>query len=216
MRVLSRRSVTTRAAWAGLLVALVGAPLFRVVPAEASDKELADALRAGGFVIVLRHGATLPDKVEMEAVRPDDMTAQRQLNDKGKAQAKAFGDALRQIGVPIDAVYTSLLDRAYDTARLAGFTIIAKTADLAEGGSAMSPDEETRRAAAFRKLLATPPKPGTNTVLVTHKPNIVDALGKDWSDVREGEASIFHPENGTATLVARVQMEDWPRMVAAK
>jgi broad specificity phosphatase PhoE len=216
LAVLSRCSIATRAAWAGALLALVGAPLFAAGPAAASGTELADALRAGGYVIVLRHGATLPDKVEMEAVHPDNMTAQRQLNDKGKAQATSFGDALRRLGVPIGNVYSSNFDRAYETAVLAGFTNVEKTADLAEAGSAVSPDENARRADAFRKLLATPPRPGTNTVLVTHKPNIIDALGKDWSDVREGEASIFHPENGTAKLVARVQMEDWPRMVAAK
>src|SRR5262245_9219657 len=45
-----------------------------------------------------------------------------------------------------------------------------------------------------------------------HKPNIVDALGKDWFDVKEGEASIFKPEGGKYRLVARVQMEDWPRL----
>ena len=43
-------------------------------------------------------------------------------------------------------------------------------------------------------------------------PNIVDALGKDWFDVKEGEASIFKPEGGKYRLVARVQMEDWPKL----
>jgi hypothetical protein len=33
-------------------------------------------------------------------------------------------------------------------------------------------------------LLAIAPKPGTNTILITHKPNILDALGKDWFDVK--------------------------------
>jgi len=59
-------------------------------------------------------------------------------------------------------------------------------------------------------MLATPPLPGTNTILITHKPNIVDALGKDWFDVKEGEASIFRPESGSYKLVARIQMEQWP------
>ena len=77
---------------------------------------------------------------------------------------------------------------------LAGFNDIEKTADLTEGGLVVSPNENNRRAEAFRKLLATPPKAGTNTVLITHKPNIVDALGKDWFDVKEGEASIFRGE----------------------
>ena len=57
----------------------------------------------------------------------------------------------------------------------------------------------------LRKLTATPPPVGKNVILVTHKPNIVSAFGKDWSDVSEGEASIFRPDGkGGFTLVARV------------
>src|SRR6201997_4825756 len=129
--------------------------------------------------------------------------------------AKQFGDALRQVGVPVGKVYTSKYNRGYETATLAGFKDIEKTADLTEGGLVVSPNENMRRIEAFRKMLATAPKPGTNTVLITHKPNIVDALGKDWFDVKEGEASIFSPEDGKYVLVARVQMADWPRIAAA-
>ena len=64
-------------------------------------------------------------------------------------------------------------------------------------------------------MLGTAPKLGTNTILITHKPNIVDALGKDWFDVKEGEASLFRPENGSYKLLARVQMDEWPRIAAA-
>ena len=73
-----------------------------------------------------------------------------------------------------------------------------------------------RRAEAFRKMLGVAPKAGTDTVIITHKPNIVDALGKDWFDVKEGEASIFRPENGSYHLIVRVQMDEWPRLAAAK
>jgi len=146
----------------------------------------------------------------------DNIATQRNLNDKGKALATAFGDALRQIGIPIGKVYTSKFNRAYETAVLAGFKDIEKTADLTEGGLVVSPNENSRRAEAFRKMLGVAPKAGTNTILITHKPNIVDALGKDWFDVKEGEASIFHPENGSSNLVARVQMDEWSRIAAAK
>jgi hypothetical protein len=64
-------------------------------------------------------------------------------------------------------------------------------------------------------MLSAAPRPGANTILITHKPNIIDALGKDWFDVKEGEASIFRPENGSAKLVARIQMEEWPQIAAA-
>ena len=65
-------------------------------------------------------------------------------------------------------------------------------------------------------MLAQVPEKGKNTFLITHKPNIIDALGKDWFDVKEGEASIFKPENSRYRLVARVQMEDWPKLVSVK
>jgi hypothetical protein len=65
-------------------------------------------------------------------------------------------------------------------------------------------------------MLAQVPEKGKNTFLITHKPNIIDALGKDWFDVKEGEALIFKPEDGKYRLVARVQMEDWPKLVAVK
>ena len=56
------------------------------------------------------------------------------------------------------------------------------------------------------------PDKGKNVILISHKPNIVDAFGKDWFDVKEGEASIFKPEAGKYRLIARVQMEDWPKI----
>lgn len=202
---------------AAALAAFVGlfAVLFVAVPsAYAEDKDIAQALRAGDLVIVVRHGATFPDQADTDPFNFDNIAAQRNLNDKGKALAKAFGDALRQAGVPVGKVYTSKFNRAYETAVIAGFKDIEKTTDLTEGGLVVSPNENNRRAEAFRKMLASAPKAHTNTILITHQPNIIAALGKDWFDVKEGEASIFRPANGGYTLVARVQMDEWPRVAA--
>jgi phosphohistidine phosphatase SixA len=212
MFILSKRTLIALAVSLGLStmlgIALPG-------PAAATDKDIAQVLRTGGLVIVVRHGATFPDKADTDPLNFDNIAAQRNLNDKGKALAKAFGDALRQAGVPVGKVYTSKYNRAYETAVIAGFRDIEKTADLTEGGLVVSPNENNRRVEAFRKMLGTAPKPGTNTILITHKPNIVDALGKDWFDVKEGEASLFHPENGRNKLIARIQMDEWPQLAVA-
>ena len=212
MPILSRRTLAAIALFSGLCGALGFAIPSRAV---ADNANLIQALRAGGFVIVVRHGATFPDQADTDPLNFDNITAQRNLNDKGKALAKAFGDAIRQAGVPVGQVYTSKYNRAYETAVIAGFNHIEKTADITEGGLVVSPNENNRRAKAFRELLGTAPTPGTNTILITHKPNIIDALGKDWFDVKEGEASIFRPENGSYRFIARVQMEDWPVLAAA-
>jgi len=214
MPILSRRTIAALAAFFGVLFAVVGF----AVPGRAAgdDTNLVRTLRAGGLVIVVRHGATFQDQADTDPLNFDNIAAQRNLNEKGKALAKAFGDALRQAGVPVGKVYTSNYNRAYETAVIAGFTDIEKTADVTEGGLVVSPNENNRRSAAFRKLLGTSPTPGTNTIIITHKPNIIDALGKDWFDVKEGEASVFRPENGSYKLIARVQMEDWPHLAAGR
>ena len=209
----SRRTFTALPFAVGLLALFGGIGPSR---ASADDKDLAQAMRAGGLVIVLRHGATFADQVDAQPIDFDNISAQRNLNDKGKAAAVAFGNAFRQIGIPVGKVYTSRFNRAYETATLAGFRQAEKIADLTDSGPGMMPGSTTAQAEAVRKMLGTAPAPGTNTVLVTHKTNIVDALGKDWVEVKEGEASIFRPANGNYTLVARVQMDDWPRIAAAK
>ena len=212
MLILSRRTVAVLTASLGVLALSFAAPKR----AAAGDADVVKELRAGGLVIAVRHGATFPDQADTDPFNFDNIAAQRNLNDKGKILAKAFGDALRQAAVPVGKVYTSKFNRAYETAVIAGFKDIEKTADLTEGGLVVSPNENNRRAEAFRKLLGTAPTRSTNTVLITHKPNTIDALGKDWFDVKEGEASIFRPENDGYKLVARVQMEEWPRLAAAK
>lgn len=213
MLMLARRAVAMLAFFLGL------STLFAVTvqaAAPPTDQEIVATLRAGGLVILVRHGATFSDQADTDPLNFDNIAAQRNLNDTGKALAKAFGDALREVGVPVGKVYTSKYNRAYETAVLAGFKDAEKTPDLTEGGLVVSPNENGRRAEALRKMLATVPAPGMNTVLITHQPNIIAALGKDWFDVREGEASLFRPENGSYRLVARVQMEEWSRIATAK
>src|SRR6266851_8205464 len=212
MFAISRRTLAALALLFGL-ASILSAP---VPTSAADDKEIANALRAGGLIIVLRHGSTFRDQADTDALHYENIAAQRNLNDPGKVTARAFGEAFRQIRVPVGEVYTSQFNRACETAVLAGFKDIVKSVDITEGGLVVSPNENDRRTAAFRKLLAIAPKPGADTVIITHKPNIIDALGKDWFDVKEGEASIFKPEGSSYKLVARVQMDEWPRIAAAK
>jgi phosphohistidine phosphatase SixA len=180
-----------------------------------SDLELARTLRAGGNVIVIRHGATDPDMADTDPLNHDTIAKQRQLSAKGEAAAIALGEAFRAIGVPVGKVYTSRFHRAYQTAKLAGLEPIEKSIDITEGGLVVSPNENNRRAQAFRKLASTIPPAGTNVVIVTHKPNILDAFGKDWFDVKEGEATIFTPDGSGYKLLARVDMGDWSRIAKA-
>jgi phosphohistidine phosphatase SixA len=189
------------------------------IPAQAqsrpSDAELAQVLREGGHVIVVRHGATNANQADTDPLNPDNVAKQRQLSAKGEEAAKALGAAFKQIGISVGKAITSQFNRAYQTAKLAGFDTVEKSADITEGGLVVSPNENNRRAAAFRKLASTPPAAGTSTVIVSHKPNIIDAFGKDWFEVKEGEATVFKADGTGYKVVARVQMDEWPQIAAA-
>src|SRR5580692_6219138 len=135
------KSTTTVLAFISLFTTLcIVAPV-----AHADDRDIAQALRAGGLVIVVRHGATFPDRADTDPLNFDNIAAQRNLNDKGKTLAKAFGEALRQAGVPVGKVYTSKYNRAFETAVVTGFPDIEKTTDLTEGGLIVSPNEQKAR-----------------------------------------------------------------------
>jgi phosphohistidine phosphatase SixA len=179
------------------------------------DGELAQMLRAGGYVIVLRHGATHADQADTDPLNHDNLAKQRQLNAKGEEAAKALGEAFKLISAPVSRAITSHFNRAYQTAKLAGFDNVEKSIDVTEGGLVVSPNENNRRAAAFRKLASTVPPAGTNVLIVSHKPNIIDAFGKDWFEVKEGEATIFKPDGTAYQVVARIQIDEWPRIAAA-
>ena len=178
-----------------------------------ADADLASALRGGGYVIVFRHGATNPDQADTDPLnvdKPGNEAKQRHLNDKGKALAKDFGDSFRKLGIPVGTVATSKLYRAQETAKLMGVGEVTTSWDITEGNQIISPNENSKRAGALRKLASTPPTPGGNNVYVTHKPNIIDAFGKDWFEVKEGEASVFKPDGrGGYQAVARVPAEQW-------
>lgn len=199
------------ARWAALCSFLVLLPPS--ANSQQAQTEWIGALRQGGHVIVFRHGATHPDQADTDPLNPKNVAAQRQLNDKGRALAREIGDALRKLKIPVGQVHTSVFQRAVDTGTLLGFGDVTPTLDVTEGGLVVSPNENNRRTQALRKLAGAMPPAGTNAVIVTHKPNIMDAFGKDWFDVREGEASVFKPDgSGGHKLVVRVQADEWSKL----
>jgi phosphohistidine phosphatase SixA len=202
-------------------LALLGA-LLGFLPAAANSQpaasqlEAINALRQGGHVIVFRHGATYSDQADTDPLNLTNVAKQRQLNDDGRALAKSIGESMHKLRIPVGQVQTSLFQRAVDTGALLGFGEVKATADISEGGLVVTPNENNRRTAAFRKLVSEPPPAGTNIVIVSHKPNIMDAFGKDWFDIREGEASVFKPDSsGGYKLVVRILAGEWSKLAQA-
>jgi broad specificity phosphatase PhoE len=194
-----------------LALALVLALATAGADAQQADlKGLVGQMQKGGHVIVFRHGATNRDQADTDPLNPDNVAKQRLLSDKGREVAQQVGAALRKLNIPLGAVYTSKFNRAVETGKLLSGRDVVALIDITEGGLVVTPIENDRRAEAFRKLAGTPPPAGTNVLIVSHKPNIIDAFGKDWFEVREGEASVFKPDGaGKAVVVGRMQAVDW-------
>ena len=176
---------------------------------------LVTAMKHGGYVIVLRHGATNPNQADTDPFHRDNIGAQRLLSAQGREIAVRVGDSFRILGIPLGKVYSSEFNRATETAKLVGGKSVTTTLDLTEGGLVVSPAENARRAKALKAMASTTPDAGVNTLIVTHKPNILDAFGEDWFASKEGEASVFKPDGSNSlVLVARMQPADWIKAVA--
>src|ERR1044072_7478326 len=125
-----------------------------------SPAEWIEALRQGGHVIVFRHGATHADQADTDPLNFTNVAQQRQLNDEGRALAKSIGESMRKLKIPVGQVQTSMFQRAVDTGTLLGFGDVKPSPDITEGGLVVSPNENSRRAAALRKLVGVPPAAG--------------------------------------------------------
>ena len=172
---------------------------------------LVGALRKGGYVIVMRH-ATSPRQVpDKQTANPDNVNLERQLDEAGRASAAAMGNALRELKIPIGDVLSSPTYRAMETVRLAKLPNPKPVAELGDGGQNMQP--ASGGAAGWLQKRVTEFPVGTNALLVTHMPNLSAAFPGTATGVADGEALVFGPDGkGGATLVARIKIEEWPRM----
>jgi phosphohistidine phosphatase SixA len=207
-----------------LLVAVCAASLPAAVGAQAPAGTAASgfavvvatadtvvALRAGGFALYLRHGATAnarPDRVP--AVDLADCSTQRPLSDEGRSTAARVGAALRDAGIPTGEIHVSPMCRTRDTATAAfpGRSVVEDdrlvyTANLTDAQKA--PILERTRA-----LLSAPVPAGTNRLLIAHAPNLMDLIGYFPT---ETTLVVFRPRGeGQFDYVASIPADLWPSL----
>jgi phosphohistidine phosphatase SixA len=193
----------------GLLVAL---PAAALPGPDGQDKAARDAppgtlqkLQQGGYVFYFRHGHT-PDISDAKTRVIGDCTTQRNLDERGRAQAAQIGSAFASLKIPVGIVEASPYCRTMDTARLA-FGRVQPTWDLFSLGQPKNPDDISRHAIIKTKL-STPPPADTNTVLVSHNTPI-DTLAQEF--LFEGEALIVRPlgPDQGFEVILKVAPEDW-------
>lgn len=176
-----------------------------------SGDALVHALQKGGYVILMRHASSPREAPDANTADPDNVNRERQLDAEGRATAAAMGQALRELKIPIGQVFSSPTYRALETVRLARLDNPQPVPELGDGGRSMQASSEAQAEWLKKKVKEFPS--GTNTILVTHYPNINRAFPQLSSGLADGEALIFGPDGkGDAALVARVKIEEWPRL----
>jgi phosphohistidine phosphatase SixA len=174
---------------------------------QLSGDALVKALQQGGYVIVMRHTSSPREVPDKSKANPDNTKPERQLDAEGRASAAAFGKALRDLKIPIGEVLSSPTYRALETAKYAGLPIAIEVPELGDNGQSMA-GGTAAQAAWLQKRVTQMPK-GTNTILITHQPNLVGAFPQLAQGVQDGEALIFGPNT---TLVARVKIDEWSQL----
>jgi phosphohistidine phosphatase SixA len=172
-------------------------------------RDLVAALRAGGYVILMRHASSPGHPPDAQRADAENVQHERQLDALGRSSAQAMGEALRRLQIPIGAVLSSPTYRALETVQLAKLGQPITFMELGDGGQGGT-GEDSERAKWLKARTATPPAAHENTVIVTHFSNIIEAYPGRADDLAEGEALILHPDGkGGASVVARVKIDDW-------
>jgi phosphohistidine phosphatase SixA len=176
---------------------------------ELSGSALVKALRSGGYVLVMRHASSPRETPDAQTANPDNTTRERQLDETGRSTATAMGQALSKLGIPVRQVFTSPTYRARETVRLLGLRDAMPIEELGDSGRSMQAAGDAQ-AEWLHKIVARAPM--GNALIVTHMPNIARAF-PTAADVADGETLIFKPDGkGGTVVVARVKIEEWPRL----
>jgi len=178
---------------------------------QLQGKALVRALRRGGYVIVMRHASSPQSPPTKENADSQNSHLERQLDENGRAMATVFGNALRSLKIPVGQVLSSPTYRALETAQYAQLPTPRTVPELGDNGRSMQNSNESQ-SAWLQKQVAEFPR-GSNTIIITHQPNIAAAFPQ-WSvNLSDGEALIFGSDGkGGAKLIARVKIDAWSKL----
>lgn len=201
------------ALWAGALSLALLAPAAALAQSATTPAlggaELLAALRAGGHILYFRHADTDHSQNDERMTSAEDCTTQRNLSERGREHARALGEAIRALGIPIGTVLASPLCRTVETAMLA-FGAAQKAPAAREGGPL--PPGSPGRFPTLRVLLSTPVAPGANTVVVGHGYPYYTLVGGQY--LSEGEADVLRPRGTDFAVLARVGLAQWRALAA--
>ncbi len=174
------------------------------------DPTIVAKLREGGYVLYMRHASTDFSQNDAAMKSYEDCTHQRNLTDKGRAEAREIGAHVERLRIPIGEVLASPFCRTMETARLA-FGKAQATSEV-RGGPVRSDDPS--RYDGLKKLLSSTVPGATNRVISSHGNPFQAVAGPPY--LAEGEIAVVRPEGAMRfSVIARIRPQDWSRLPGA-
>ena len=159
------------------------------------------ALRAGGHVALMRHADAPGGVGDPPGFRVDDCATQRNLSEKGRADAEKIGSRLKGEGIAFEKILSSPWCRCIDTARLLNLGTVETEATF--GNVVVLKDQRQTLTTGARALIARWTA-GGNLLVVTHGANI-QALTGVW--LASGEIVVVKGGSDRTEPVGRLLLD---------
>jgi phosphohistidine phosphatase SixA len=151
--------------WGYLLVCISVLITLATAGVDPCHAEMIERMKAGGHILMIRH-ALAPGTGDPAHFRIGDCSTQRNLDDRGRGQAKAIGDWLRSNGIAAARVYSSQWCRCLETAKLLEMGSVEELPAL-NSFYEMTQNREPNLK-ALKTFMVQQPSDGVLIILVTH------------------------------------------------
>jgi phosphohistidine phosphatase SixA len=184
-----------------IFTALLGLCITAEVASADDAADAWKALRAGGHVALMRHADAPGGVGDPPGFRVDDCATQRNLSEKGRADAAKIGARLQSEGIAFEKILSSPWCRCIDTAKLLNLGMVETEATF--GNVVVLRDQRETLAVGARALIAKWTTRG-NLLVVTHGANI-QALTGVW--LASGEIVVVKGGSDRAEPVGRLLLD---------
>ena len=168
-----------------------------------SDAALLAELRSGGATLYFRHTATDFSQNDKGSRGFDDCANQRNLIERGRADARAIGAAIRELKIPVARVLASPLCRTMETAQL----VFGRAEPSLEVRAQLGARSVEERFAPLQRMLAAPVGKGTNVAIVSHGNPFYGIAGAPY--LAEGEVAVIRGLGKDFEVIGRIRPEQW-------
>lgn len=151
--------------WVCIMICLTGLGGLAMAGVDSDQTEMIESMKTGGHILMIRH-ALAPGTGDPANFRIGDCSTQRNLDHRGREQARAIGNWLRSNGITSARVYSSQWCRCLETAELLEMGPVAELPALNSFYELTQNREPNLK--ALKKFFTKQPSDGALIILVTH------------------------------------------------